>query len=41
VPVTKHVGIFGEWRYYGLGETFYGYDSFRAHLFTGGLRYTR
>ena len=41
VPVTKHVGIFGEWCYYGLGETFYGYDSFRAHLFTGGLRYTR
>jgi len=41
MPLTKHVGIFAEWRYYGLGESFYGYDSFRAHLIAGGLRYTR
>ena len=41
VPLTKRVGMFAEWRYYGLGETFYGYESFRAHLITAGLRYTR
>ena len=41
VPVTKHAGLFAEWRYYGLGESFYGYESFRAHLITAGLRYSR
>jgi len=41
VPMTKRVGLFGEWRYYGLGEAYYGYESFRAHLLTVGLRYTR
>jgi len=41
MPLNKHFGIFGEWRYYGLGEAFYSYESFRAHLLTGGLRYTR
>jgi hypothetical protein len=41
IPMTKRVGLFGEWRYYGLGEAYYGYESFRAHLLTVGLRYTR
>jgi hypothetical protein len=41
VPLTKNVGVFAEWRYYGLGEAFYGYESFRAHLITAGLRYSR
>lgn len=41
VPVTKHLGLFAEWRYYGYGESFYSYESFRAHLMTGGLRYTK
>jgi hypothetical protein len=41
VPLTKHVGVFAEWRYYGLGESFYGYESFRAHLITAGLRFSR
>jgi hypothetical protein len=40
-PVTKTVAVFGEWRYYGLGELFYQYESFRAHLLTVGLRFTR
>ncbi len=41
MKVTKSLGIFAEWRYYGLGETFYMYESFRAHLFTTGLRISR
>jgi hypothetical protein len=41
IPLTKHAGVFAEWRYYGLGEAFYGYESFRAHLITAGLRYSR
>ncbi|HXJ39190.1 MAG TPA: hypothetical protein VNH18_07915, partial [Bryobacteraceae bacterium] len=41
VPVTKQVAFFAEWRYYGLGETFYMYEAFRAHLLTTGLRFTR
>ena len=41
LQVTKSTHLFAEWRYYGLGEVFYMYDSFRAQLFTTGLRYTR
>jgi len=41
VRVNRNLGLFAEWRYYGLGETFYMYESFRAHLFTTGLRYSR
>lgn len=41
VPLSPHFGVFWEWRYYGLGETFYAYESFRAHLITAGLRYSR
>jgi len=41
MPLTKHTGLFAAWSYYGLGETFYGYESFRAHLITAGLRYSR
>ena len=40
-PLTKNVAAFGEWRYYGFGEVFYEYQSFRAHLATVGLRYSR
>ncbi|MEP6715807.1 MAG: hypothetical protein ABJC09_09535 [Terriglobia bacterium] len=40
-PLTKNVAAFGEWRYYGFGESFYQYESFRAHLVTVGLRFTR
>ncbi len=40
-PMAKKVSFFGEWRYYGFGEAFYQYQSFRAHLVTVGLRYTR
>jgi hypothetical protein len=40
-PVQKHVALFGEWAYYGYGETFYSYENFHAHLVTGGVRLTR
>ena len=40
-PVQKHVAFFGEWAYYGYGETFYSYENFHAHLVTGGVRLTR
>jgi hypothetical protein len=41
LPVTKHISWFGEWRYYGYGETLYPYESFHASLVTTGLRLTR
>ena len=40
-PLNKSVSVFAEWRYYGFAETFYAYESFRTHLLTAGLRYTR
>jgi hypothetical protein len=41
VPLKKNIGWFAEWRYYGLGETFYLYEGFRAQLFITGLRFSR
>ena len=38
-PLVKRVGWYGEWRYYGFGETFSLYESFRAHLIGVGLRF--
>jgi hypothetical protein len=40
-PVHKNVALFGEWAYYGYGETFYPYENFHAHLLTVGVRLTR
>lgn len=40
-PLGKHLTWFGEWRYYGYGETFYLYEGFRAHVADVGVRYTR
>jgi hypothetical protein len=40
-PLTKKVGWFAEWRYYGFGEAYYNYEGFRAHLFITGLRFSR
>ena len=37
-PTYKHMNWYGEWRYYGYAEPFYGYEGFRAHLLTVGLR---
>jgi len=41
VPVGRHLAWNTEWRYYGFGEAFYLYESFRTHLITTGLRFTR
>jgi hypothetical protein len=41
VPVLKNLAWNTEWRYYGFGEAAYLYESFRTHLVTTGLRFTR
>jgi hypothetical protein len=41
VPVTKRVALFGEWRYYGLDQTFYLYEAFRTHILMTGVRFSR
>lgn len=41
LPFTRNLAWVSEWRYYGFGEAFYGYESFRTHLFTTGVRLTR
>jgi hypothetical protein len=41
VPFNRHFAWNTEWRYYGFGESFYLYQSFRTHLITTGVRYTR
>jgi hypothetical protein len=41
VPLHKMASVFGEWRYWGYGQPFYRYESFRAHQLTIGLRLTR
>jgi hypothetical protein len=41
VPIGKHLAWNSEWRYYGFGEAFYLYESFRTHIVTTGLRFTR
>jgi len=37
-PTCKHMNWYGEWRYYGFAEPFYGYEGFRAHILTVGVR---
>jgi hypothetical protein len=41
VPISNHVAWISGWRYYGFGEIFYGYEGFRTHLVTTGLRLTK
>ncbi len=41
VPMHKMCSLFGEWRYWGYGQPFYPYESFRAHQITVGLKFTR
>jgi hypothetical protein len=38
VPVSKSVECYGEWRWYGLSQSFFELEGFRAHQFTVGLR---
>jgi len=39
-PLHKRVSLLGEWRWYGFGETSYGYEAFRTHHFIAGLRFS-
>jgi len=41
VPISVHVAWVSDWRYCGFGEAFYGYESFRTHLISTGLRLTK
>jgi hypothetical protein len=38
VPVHQKGQLFAEWRNYGLSQTLYSFESFRAHTFVVGLR---
>ncbi len=38
VPLHRRAALFGDWRWYGLGERFYAYEGFRTHQFILGLR---
>ncbi len=40
LPIEHWMSAFGEWRWYGMSQTFYGYESFRSHQFTVGFRWT-
>ncbi len=40
-PMRKGVSWISEWRYYGFGEAFYTYESFRTHIISTGLRLSR
>jgi hypothetical protein len=39
VPVRKHMEWYGEWRWYGFGETIYAFESFRGHQSIFGIRF--
>jgi hypothetical protein len=41
LPFTKHLSWNSEWRYYGYGENFYKFESFRTNLITTSLRFSR
>src|SRR5262249_39316833 len=41
VPVSPHVAWVSDWRYYGFGEAFYGFEAFRTHLISTGLRLSK
>ena len=41
VPMTRSIAWISEWRYHGFGESFYGFEAFRTHLVTTGLRLSR
>jgi hypothetical protein len=40
-PLSARLAWVFDWRYYGFGEAFYGYEGFRTHLISTGLRWTR
>jgi hypothetical protein len=40
LPVTPKLDFFSEWHYWGLHESVYSVEGFRAHSYTGGIRIT-
>jgi hypothetical protein len=38
VPIAKHVEFLGEWRWWGMSESFYMYENFRNHQGTISVR---
>ena len=40
IPFNRRIAWDSEWTYYGYGESFYFYESFRTHLVTTGVRIT-
>jgi hypothetical protein len=40
-PFNKHLSWNSEWTYYGYQESFYMFESFRTHIVTTGLKFTR
>jgi hypothetical protein len=41
LPLHAKVLLLAEWRYFGFGQPFYRYETFRTHQFFTGLRFTR
>ena len=41
LPISKSIIWTSEWRYHGFGESLYGFEAFRTHLITTGLRVDR
>jgi hypothetical protein len=41
VPFAPHLQFTGEWRYWGLSQTFYQFEHFRTHQGTVGLRWSQ
>jgi len=41
LPFNKHLSWNSEWTYYGYAESFYLFESFRTHIITTGLKFTR
>jgi hypothetical protein len=41
LPIGKHVSWNTQWQWYGFNDSFYGYEGFRTHIVTTGIRVTR
>lgn len=41
LPIHDHVQFFTQWSYYGMAETLYAYEGFRANIFVTGLRFVK
>jgi hypothetical protein len=41
IPFNKHLAWNSQWTYYGYEESFYLFESFRTHIITTGLKFTR